>query len=190
MVEDVGVFKELNVVTWLMLACQHGYSPTMSQRAWCRGLVCQLASATTCMRYVVPNGSRIRIGRHLPIEFTRDMKNILYSLQLNQSHLSPGGDKNMFDTTIRRLYMMSSEALVNERDISSIPSLSPLLLSCPDKKLGVDDFILPSIDFHCVPNILNMITDDFDQYTEQQVKAAIWVHSSSVTNKTTIDRPG
>lgn len=47
----------------------------------------------------------------------------------------------------------------------------------PNNKL----VILPaSVDFHCVPRIVKNIANKYPMYTQSNIKAAIWIYSSSL----------
>ena len=48
------------------------------------------------------------------------------------------------------------------------------------KYLGLNDFILASVDFHCFPNIIYKIVDKHPDLSPELVKRCLWLMSSSL----------
>ena len=46
-----------------------------------------------------------------------------------------------------------------------------------------EEFCLSAIDFHCFPNIIDIINTEIDNLNPNEIKDLIWNYSSSLTNK-------
>jgi hypothetical protein len=46
-----------------------------------------------------------------------------------------------------------------------------------------------AIDFHCYPKLINECRDLHSQFTVKQIKRAVWIHRSSITNKALLCNP-
>ena len=53
----------------------------------------------------------------------------------------------------------------------------------PEIEMMKSDWVIAAIDFHCCPYIINSMVEKHDEFTECEIKNAIWNCSSSITDK-------
>ncbi len=64
-----------------------------------------------------------------------------------------------------------------------IPEVRPILLESISH-LQLSEWILEAIDFHCAPQIIEYMKDEYPQYSEEYIKGLIWHYSSKINMRT------
>ena len=185
MIEDVHINKAFSPLVWLMVAHSKGYTLRQDQIYWLLGIVVYLANSPYKHNYQSKSKTPIVIKKMSMSHFHNEQKALLFSMQLRKSYGGLGGDKEMIDDLTIDWYNRFKSQQTTQQDIQlmelfnqNIMSIMPLNL-----KLGLEDWILPAIDFHCEQSILSILCDKFDQYNYDQIKEAIWLCSSGYNNK-------
>jgi len=187
--EDALPLNGFNVIVWLFLASVNGYQLSEHQMCWCLGYLVRL---TECKLYDPPvNGGdseSFNIAKGKLNRIPNSGKDLVYSIKFLSvaRNRCREGDLHIIDQKARQW-----------RDrYTSGPDKTEELLECktetkfvtpPETPLEIGEWSPSAIDFHCSMTIVNNICETYDQFTEEEVKEAIWHCSSSVTNKTKID---
>jgi len=178
----------------LMAASSKGYGLDKSQTYWIFGLVYNLCDAKhwdqinkTDELVVLEDGFW---KRHLP-KLTTMQKSLVYNLQFRKAYGGLPGDKRLINSLtniwINRFLKYdvsgSNALLTGNGEDKPIRFLSP-----PEEALTLEQWILPAIDFHCAPNITSILSDKYDEFTQEDIKATIWHCSSKYNDRTVLIR--
>lgn len=179
-VEDCMPLDGYANIVWFMAAVSKGYLPDNRQICWILGYVYDLAQ---CPKYEqIEHNDTLTIKNIKTKSLSQDGKNLIYSILLRKAYGGMRSDKGMCLAAAQlwsRRYSTDSlhlKYLVRENKFITPP------ISLLDKS----EWVIGAIDFHCCPSIIQSIWEKHDQYTEEDIKKAIWHCSSSVTNKENI----
>lgn len=177
--EDALPLEGFNILIWFLAAVSAGYSMSDAQICWCLGYVYDLS---TCTHYeqTVHNESALPSVKDMRL-FTLppDGRDLVYSILLRQSY---GGMKS--DTAMCRMaaYNWANRYHTKSRFLELLKRKAKYITQ-PSVELSRGEWLLSAIDFHCCPNIVSAMWEKHDQYTEEEIRSAIWHCSSSVTDK-------
>lgn len=179
-VEDALPLKGYSCIVWLMAAVSKGYKPSDSQIGWLLGYVYDLA---LCKHYEqIAHTPNLSIKSIKMRTLKREAKDLVYSIVLRKSYGGMKGDKDMC--------LMSAQLWSARYQTNSL--FLPLLerrtkfITPPEIEMRKSDWFIGAIDFHCCPNIITAMWEKHDEFTEEEIKRAIWNCSSSVTDKENI----
>ena len=176
-VEDALPLDGFPVLVWFMAAVTKGYKLSSEQITWCLGYVYDLAK---CPHYdPIVAGMPVLPLKNMRLHtLPENGKNLIYSMLFRESYGGLPGDKIMYrqSSTIwaNRWHTNSTHLELLTRRVKYI--------SPSDEGLLFNDWAVAAVDFHC-SNVLQHVHEKFDDYTEEQIKQAIWYGSSSLTNK-------
>ena len=177
-IEDSLPLDGYAVLTWFMSATSKGYTMNQEQIDYCLGYTYDLAKSTNYERFMVEEQQRIPELRGIPDEG----KNLVYSILFREAYGGLPNDKKLCrqicNLWVKRWHTGSSHLQLLKRQVKFI---SPATDS-----LHFNDWYLAALDFHCCPNLIQHVHEKFDQYSEHQIKLAIWHDSSCLTNKKNI----
>ena len=171
--EDVCLIKALGPLIWLTAGVSKGYQLVESQVCWLFGLVYAITRhpVQDCLDNLLKEPFKLH---RLPSgRFDESVRQLVIALQFRRSYGGLKGDLNLFDqgtiTLIRR----------NEIQDLPIPLLTPP--RCP---LKLNNWILAGLDFHCISSMCEILMNQHDQFTDEQMRATIWHCSSSYNFRT------
>jgi len=167
MVEDVTLMKSIGPLIWFTAALSKDYQLTDSQVCWLYGLV-KVLSEYPQQDILDQHNGDVKLHRIHSSGMTEEIHNILVTLQFRMSYGGMKGDQRLFNrttmTVLRRLNVADP----------AIPLITP-----PRVALKLEEWLLAGLDFHCVTSMVNILMDKYDDFTEDQIRAAIWHCSSS-----------
>jgi hypothetical protein len=179
-IEDCLPLEGYQNIVWFMAALSKGYTISDVQICWILGYVYDLAN---CPKYeqFAPN-TKIEIRNIKMRTLDEKAKNLVYSIVLRKSFGGMKSDKFM---------CLTSAQLWSARNMTKslfLPLLErkTIFISPPIIDMKKCEWIIGAIDFHCCPNIITSMWEKHDEFTEAQIKDAIWHCSSSITNKENI----
>lgn len=115
-----------------------------------------------------------------------DDKSVIQSLLFRESYGGMKGDKNML-IDIASIWFnrfstnnLNDLALKHYRNQEAEPTI---YLSPPSENLNPTEWILAAIDYHVVNNVTMILADKYETLSYEDIKEAIWHHSSKYTNK-------
>ncbi len=94
---------------------------------------------------------------------------LLYSLKIRKAYGGMKCDLIMLENSIKLL----SKPSLNKMKIR------PIMLESISQ-LTLNEWIIEAIDFHCVPQILTYINEEYPEYDEEYIKKLIWNYSSKI----------
>lgn len=170
-VEDTGIHFSLGVVVWWMMA-QPNIPPNKSVIRYLLGVVRHLALS--------PNYDRKLLTTPHPAVTIKQViklppgakKTLLLSLFARKCYGGMKGDTRLLQSIIEYWSDQPGTTL-------------PTRMVTPISRVQIQDYLslseleLSAADFHCFPNILNLIHRHFPRYQIDEIKKAIWAHSSS-----------
>jgi hypothetical protein len=176
-IEDSLPLDGYAVLTWFMAAHSKGYTLNSDQIDYCLGYTYDLAKCSYYERCPVDE-QRMPDLTNVPVEG----KDLVYSLLFREAYGGLANDKKLCRQVcslwVKRWQTGSIHLQRLKREVKFIsPSTDTLFFN---------DWYLAALDFHCCPNLLQHVREKFDQYSEPQIKMAIWYGSSSLTNKKNI----
>lgn len=193
MMEDASLHQSLTTVVWLMSAVSKGYQIKINQIDWLLGVVRQICENKVVFldwsksldslegfdqrkefrkitkEYETPQVPQIQKGGYWGAKPPQD---IMYSLLYRYTY---GGMKN--DLIMFAYYIEQIPKYPESIQTNPIIPIDHTKVSQLTRK----HFIVQSIDFHCYPHILQIVIEQYPQYSEQDIKQCIW-HCNSKTN--------
>lgn len=164
MLEDVGIFSEFSTLMWLMCAMSSkDFSLSNSMVAWLYGLVFSLSE----YRFASELSFLDSCKRYIPVSFPDEYKNLFYALHLRVAYGGMISDTKMINWFINNIS-------------DDIQSLGVRFLGPPNSTMKRSDWIIESIDFHCIPKIVNAIVEKYEFLDAKNIKRAIWFNSSGL----------
>jgi len=173
--EDALPLNGFSVLMWLTAAVSKGYRISQGQFCWILGYIYDLCNCRYYMQYPRDSAGGGRNLHALP-PAGRDL---VYSILFRQAYGGMKGDSNMCSVAATRwanLYH-SRSAHLQHLDRSC------KFITYPINPLSRAEWFLAALDFHPCPAIVSAMWEKHDQYSEEQIRSAIWHCSSSVTDK-------
>lgn len=179
-VEDCIPLKGYSTLVWFMAAVTKGYVLSDSQISWILGYVYDLS---LCKHYEqichIPNIS-VKSIKMRTLE--QEGKDLLYSIVLRKAF---GGMRSDKDMCLQAAKLWSARYQTKSLFLE-LRDRQNKFISPPDIVMSKSDWVAGAIDFHCAPNIVVSMWEKHDEYSEEEIKSAIWHCSSSVTDKNNI----
>jgi hypothetical protein len=176
MLEDVVLHESFPILMWLVAAVSKGFMVTPKIKEWLMGVVewmCRekredyWTHGIDNTTELLDHNEQRRLYKRVEDHEHRDL---LYSLLFRSAYGALPGDQAMITHFI---------ALVEKGGILDI-SREPIGQINPAKypPLPIGQMEPCSADFHCFPHIVDQLVREKRVYTKQQIKGAVWHHSS------------
>ncbi len=104
----------------------------------------------------------------------KSLKSLIYSLLLRKAY---GGMKCDLEMLERYAYVWST--LEYDSKYLNKMNIRPIMLESISL-LQLNEWIVEAIDFHCAPQILTYINEEYPEYNEDYIKKLIWHYSSKI----------
>lgn len=179
-VEDCLPLEGYSTIVWFMSAVSKGYKPCNNQIAWILGYVYDLAMCKNYEQIVHQPNLNVKSIKMRTLE--QAGKDLVYSIVLRKSYGGMRGDKDMCLMAAR---LWSARYQTKSRFLPLLER-SDKFITPPEVEMRKSEWVVGAIDFHCCPNIVVEMWGKHDEFTEQEIKNAIWHCSSSVTDKENI----
>jgi hypothetical protein len=181
MLEDVMLFDCLPMLVWFLAAHSKGYKLTKNQLYWLMGMVYALSECPCADLNDHEESPELNLNslKRLPVR----EKSIIFSLEFRASFGGMRGDKNMIHYLSKTWFERFSEKIQSPLGVGGMGEMqSPPIgfITFPTERLELNEWILAAIDFHCVNNLIGLLIDRFEEYEYDEIKSAIWRHSSSI----------
>lgn len=174
--EDSLPLEGFSVIVWFTAAVSKGYVMSDSQKAWCVGYATTLAQSKLRDHPAKCEEDFLLAKKKIPKNNSES--DLLYSIYFRKSYGGLRGDKAMLVNYTKLWYDRFMSNFGTDVLRNHVYFVTP-----PTAPLELNEWLLSAVDFHCCPNIIHMLHDNYDQYEESEIKRAIWIFSSSVTNK-------
>ena len=176
MLEDVMLFDCLPMLVWFLAAHSKGYQLTKNQLYWLMGVVYALSECPDADLHDHAECPELNLNvlKRLPVY----KKSLIFSLEFRASFGGMRGDKNMIHFLSKKWF----DRFIESGSSIDIPDIKREIgfITFPTEKLELTEWILAAIDFHCVNNLIGLLVDRFEEYEYDDIKSAIWRHSSSI----------
>jgi hypothetical protein len=176
MLEDVVLHECFPILLWLTAAVSKGFIPPTPMMEWLMGVVEWMCSEgrEDYWTHSIDNTTPLLSTKEHKIMYKRvdghSSRDMIYSLFLRQAYGALPGDQAMithFASLVESGVIIPSTTPIKRIDLGKI---TPLPLGQVEPC---------SADFHCFPQVVATLFREKKQvYTEQQIKNAIWHHSS------------
>lgn len=183
MIEDVSLRDSFSTLMWLVCAISKDYKITKKQIIWILDLVDSM-----CSDIIYDRSDTLYPKEQIETDcskwykliekndmLTREKKDLLISVLLRVSYGGMKGD-------MRLLYNFVGYGYMKDR-IQSYPIKETRIDIENIKDLQLSEIEHASIDFHCFPSILNQLQSEYKQYTEDEIKRAIWECNSKYNKR-------
>lgn len=174
--EDCLPLQGYSTLVWFMMAVSKGYKLSDEQICWLLGYTYDLCN---CEHYEQIIAEDIPLKTIKMRTLSQDGKNLVYSIVARKSYGGMRGDKNM---CLAFAKLWSSRFNTASR-FNNLLSRDVKFITPPKSVLQKSEWILGAIDFHCAPNIIIAMWEKHDEYSNDEIRSAIWHCSSSITNK-------
>jgi hypothetical protein len=186
--EDVIPIEGYSMLVWMCSALSKGYILSDSQVCWVLSYIYRLCDSPHRENLLTSNDKKpySLIGKQTYLLNSEQLSTV-FSISFRRSYGGLTGDKKMLDYLVKLWYTRFRDT-ENEHKWRSILEGKQTFITPPSEKLHISEWILAAIDFHCYPGMIYNIQESFDMFTEKQIKDAIWVCSSSKTDKTPLTK--
>lgn len=179
-VEDALPLDGFSTLVWLMAANSKGYQLSQEQLHWCLGYAADLARCKFMElrkheKDSQPDIKSMRLKRLPPAG-----GDLVYSILFRQAYGGMEGDSMMLQHAAG---MWAARYHTDSKHIASL-NRRVNFITAPAEALQKEEWYLAAIDFHPCPQILAAMTEKHEEYSEADVKKAIWYCSSAITDKT------
>jgi hypothetical protein len=178
-VEDALPIDGFSTLVWFMAANSKGYQLSEEQLHWCLGYAADLARCKFRERAsseeTAPCIKSMRLKRLPP-----PGQALVYSILFRHAY---GGMEDDGRMLLGMAGLWAARYHTCSRYVENLQRRTNLITP-PSEALQKEEWYLAAIDFHCCPHILQAMTERHDEYSEEQIRMAIWYCSSSITDKT------
>ena len=179
-IEDSLPLDGYCTLIWYLVASSNGYHMSAVDVCWVLGYVYDLCQCPYYEQFKVDNEIQMRNMKLRSLN--THGRDLCYSIMLRQAYGGMKGDKAM---CIAAAQIWSGRSRVNGEHLKLLKR-DPIFISFPEDCLKPDEWIVAAIDFHCYPGIVLNLAEKHDEFSQEEIKDAIWHCSSSCTNKANI----
>lgn len=180
-VEDALPLEGYSAIIWFMVATSKGYNLSNEQICWLLGYVYDLALCKHYEQYahdsaeIDPKNLRgIRLR-----SLSQSGRDTAYSILFRIPYGGMAGDRRMCRVTGE----LWAARYNSESRYVELLKRENKFVTPPTVPLKHSEWVIAAIDFHCCPNIVTAMWEKHDEYSEDQIREAIWHCSSSMTDK-------
>jgi hypothetical protein len=188
MLEDVVLHESFGPLVWLTAALSKGFRMTRAIKEWLLGLVDHLCREPREQYWSLSiDNTPLQLDDKALLAKYRELgahpspdRDTGYSLLFRMSYGGLAGDLAMMFSFIDKVVLAEhtgGDSVVHRSAINPIAldDVQPLALESVENS---------AVDFHCAPHILLALDRQHHQlYTQQQIKRAIWHHSSKYNKR-------
>ena len=179
-VEDCLPLDGYSILIWFMSAVSKGYILSNSQIAWCLGYVYDLSNCKYYEQYPHRADDKLPTQREMRLfNLSPKGRDLVYSILFRQSYGGMKSDKHM----CRVAALHWANRYHSKSRYLDMLKRSNIFITAPLVELEKREWVLAALDFHCCPNIIGAMWEKHDEYSEADIKSAIWHCSSSLTDK-------
>jgi hypothetical protein len=187
MIEDSFIHESFTTLVWLMCAqASKSYVLSTKQKEWILGVVYQMTTTFyfegIAEKYHSKNFVFLRSLERLK-DIDPKIRDLIYCFEVRKTYGGLKGDMRMFsafqNSYLSRFLTKDLESVKWIRDYTS--GIRPIQI----KKMVFDEreWLYSAYDFHCSPNILTVLEEEFPEYTKEDFRAVIWLKSSSINRR-------
>jgi hypothetical protein len=179
-IEDCVPLEGYATIVWFIAAVSKGYVVSDEQICWILGYVHDLAE---CKHYEqIVHDEKLSTRAIKAKSLSQEGKNLVYSILFRKAYGGMKGDKFM---CVSAAQLWSSRYGTSSRFLELLDR--PLKFVTPPLEImQKSEWIVGAIDFHCCQGIVSSMWEKHDQFSETEIRNAIWNCSSSITNKINI----
>lgn len=181
MIEDVSLHESFTTILWLMIAFSStSFKAHQYIYEWLLGVVhllCNMNEKDSVSKNetLVNQNIADTLNSYLNLNSEKNIS-LLYSFHLRCAYGGMNGDMIMLKSYAEKWY----ERFQNSIQCDKRP-IRPIIINVMDLDLGLWD--LSAIDFHCNSRLLDIIEKKYPEYSKEELKKIIWVHSSSINRR-------
>lgn len=174
--EDVLPHPCIIVLTWFAMACSKGYLLSCKQVGYILGIVYSMCE----IEFYHPYSSKDKLifNWELPENISPVMANLLWALEFRKAYGGMKCDTEMINY-LQGLYLDKFGEIKDYLNSIKINRINLNSLEKCDKQ----DIILEGIDYHCYGWLPSKLVDAFPEYSEYEIKGAIWFHRSRINKR-------
>ena len=173
-IEDIILHESYSTIIWLMVATsskKNVLKITKNIVDWLLGLIKTLCDINE-YDILEPTDKKYHMDE-------LNNYDLLYSLQFRKSYGGMNGDMKMLNyATNSWLNKFNNNVNCDTTKINLIDSNEINTLDL--KELELDNCNIAGLDFHCFPFMIKMINKKHNNYTEKEIRSAIWNCSSKI----------
>jgi hypothetical protein len=178
-VEDALPLEGFSTLVWFMAANSKGYQLSDEQLHWCLGYAADLARCK--FRERVPAEAAEPCIKSMRLKrLPQAGQDLAYSILFRHAYGGMEGDGRML---LGLAGLWASRYHTGSRYVANLQRRTNFITP-PSEALQKEEWYLAAIDFHCCPHILPAMNERHEEYSEAQIRMAIWHCSSSITDKT------
>jgi hypothetical protein len=178
--EDALPLEGYSMLTWFMSAHSKGFQLHREHIDWLLGYVYDLAK---CDSYEQINHTEEKLAiRNMRLHTLKKGAHLIYSILWRETY---GGLKHDIILCRNVAILWTSRFQTDSVFLTLLERPCTMITPARDH-LNRYDWYNSAIDFHTCPSMIQNIREKHDEYTETDIKMAIWHGSSAVTNKKNI----
>lgn len=177
-IEDTTLHEVYSTIIWLMVASNSKECALLFEKViyeYLMGIVYVIAKSP--LYHSLSNNNK---DTELKFDILKEevnkkenqLKSLIYSLMVRKGY---GGMK--CDLFMLENYAYIWNHLNNDSKYLNKSIIRPIMLeSIP--QLQLNEWLIEAIDFHCVPQILTYVHEEYEEFSEEYIKSLIWHYSS------------
>ncbi len=174
-IEDTTLHEAYSTLIWLMVASNIKECAILFDKViyeYLMGIVYVIAKSPIYHSLCDNEEIKFDILKEEVNKKELQLKSLIYSLMVRKAY---GGMK--CDLLMLEKYSHIWNHLNSDSKYLNKSVVRPIMLeSIP--QLQLNEWILEAIDFHCVPQILTYIHEEYEEFSEEYIKSLIWHYSS------------
>lgn len=176
MLEDTCLHSSVNVIIWFM--CVNDIINYQNYMIWYfLGIVHYISVSDNCdgieKNSFTSKTDIIQLWNKIE-KLPSNIRNMLYSLTVRYSYGGMKGDEKLIIDNIN-FYLEKKIYITRFED-----KIRPVQIN---RTIYINEFEISAVDFHCFPMIIGEIRKQYKEYTEDEIKKAIWYNSSSINKR-------
>ena len=196
MLEDVVLHESFSLLAWLTAALSKQFHTPPFIKEWLLGLVDYMCRQhrehywSLCIDNTLRHLNDLTTLRSKYREICNIVqqpdrqeyayrRNLAFSLLFRMSYGGLPGDISMLYSFIDKVVLLDGD---NTNAIIDKTPIKPLSLDSVNM-LDVAQVEPSAVDFHCAPNVIFALSRLYKRFTQQQLKSAIWHHSSKLNKR-------
>ena len=162
--------------------------PTTNQISWILGVVSLLSRTNNRIilneKYKIEHTFNYKLNKENIKKISNKYSSLLYSIMLRKSYGGMKNDMIMLNNYLNYYYniLIKKDFFIKYKKIYLEPIKS---IDINVKNLNKDEWLVEAMDFHCKPNIISSLYNNFfeEDYQYDDIKKAIWYNCSGINYK-------
>jgi hypothetical protein len=174
-IEDTSLHEVYSTVVWLMVASNSKECAILFEKViyeYLMGVVYVIAKSSLYHSLSDNEEFKFDILKEEVHKKGEPLKSLIYSLMIRKAYGGMKCDLHMLEKYAHIWNHLNIESKYLNKSI-----VRPIMLESISQ-LQLNEWIVEAIDFHCAPQILTYVHEEYEEFSEEYIKSLIWNYSS------------